>query len=105
MMATLRFFIELLWRRRDRSGLRFGFSAVAGIAGNAHLLIFAREERVHVVSHGDHPASDILLGIFIAREVALDVTEVALDSEADGEGSHDLRDLVAGSRFEDLEVL
>ena len=32
--------------------------------------------------------------IFVAREVALDVAEIALNAEADGERTHDLGDFI-----------
>ena len=67
-----------------------------------HLAV--RELGIDLVCHGDHLTRDFLLGIFIAGEVALNVTVVALHAEAGGKGPHDLNDFGARGDFQHLQV-
>ena len=57
---------------------------------------------VDLVSHGEHFARDILVWIFIAREIALHVAERALHPQSGAERPHRRHDLV---RLQNLQIL
>ena len=62
--------------RRFRSHSRLRRAPMAGVASYMRLPI--REFGVDVLRHGDHVPRDLLVMLFVACEIALYVTEVAL---------------------------
>jgi hypothetical protein len=74
--------------------------AMAGEAGD--VLLAVREIGVDFAGHDDHLARDFFFRLFVAGEVALHVTHIALGAQGDTEGSH------GGSyffRFQELQIL
>jgi hypothetical protein len=89
---------------RFRSGVwhRLGhrFTAMAGIAGKLGLA--SEVLAVVLADHHDHRAGDILLGVLVAGEVALNVAAGALHTESGGESAHHGTDFVVGQDFQVL---
>ena len=59
---------------------------MAGVA--SHMRLPIREFGIDVLRHGDHVPRDLLSMLFVARKVALHVTEVALLPQRNRERSH-----------------
>jgi hypothetical protein len=74
---------------------------MASVTGDVHLAI--REIRVYVRRDAQHVTRHTLLRVIIAGEIALDVTEGALNAERGSKRAHSLLDIHI--RREYLQVL
>ena len=74
---------------------------MARVAGNVRLPI--REIRIDVLSHGDHMPGDLLVMLFVAREVPLHMTEIALLPQRSRERAHGRNQILVGR--EQLQIL
>src|SRR3982751_6370722 len=91
----------LRWRSGRRRGhFRHRLTAMAGVTANVGLPV--GELGVDVVYHLNHLAGHELLGILVARIVALHVAEVALHAERTTHSAHHRAHLIL---FEDFEIL
>ena len=75
---------------------------MTGVASDHHLA--AGEIGVDFLRHLDHVPRDIFFWIVVAREVSLDMAEIALHAQSGSESPHDLVDFVAGGRLQDFQV-
>lgn len=65
-------------------------AAMARIASDANLIVAVAQLEVQVASHHNHVASHLLAFVVIARKVASYVAELALHSERQCVGLHDV---------------
>ena len=76
---------------------------MAGVA--AHMPLAIRELRIDIPRHADHHAGDILLGIVIAGEIALDVAVAAHHTQGSAKGLHGWLQTFDREHFEILGIL